>query len=95
MKAQVKIGPVQLSVEPARSQRSAGSRSEVIRRAKRRIASGFYDSEQCLDVVIDRLLNGLSRQENPLAGRNPNARPAKGPPALRGTGARQGRSFKR
>lgn len=78
MTTRIKTRSVRPDCKPKQVERvPLTARTEKIRRARRRIASGFYDSEACLDAVIDRLMNEVPCASKPgrkAASRGPRKR---------------------
>ncbi len=89
MKAQHKSAPritgLKASPTPSRVRPPAPAypaREETIDRARQRLASGFYDSEVCLDITVRRIARELRRPAVVVI--------AKGPPKLPGRSAQKG-----
>lgn len=56
---------------------AASVRTEVLERARRRMASGFYDSNVCLDITIRRLARSLGRPVVVVTAQGPTRLPGR------------------
>ncbi len=66
MKAQLRINSLKRPSTNARTRRPVSGASDPVRAerlevARRRIASGYYDSDVCLDITVRRLMRELKR----------------------------------
>jgi hypothetical protein len=59
MTTHLKEFPAKRDSSPARMSKPSSQRTWLIRRARARIASGFYDSPACIDAVVELVLASL------------------------------------
>lgn len=52
-------------------------RDEAVKRARRRLASGFYDSEVCLDITVRRISRELRRPSVVVIAKRPGTLPGR------------------
>lgn len=52
-------------------------RDEVVKRAKRRLAAGFYDSDVCLDITVRRISRDLKRPAVVVIAKSPARLPGR------------------
>lgn len=65
---------------PSKLRRSAPEsvvRDEAVKRARRRLASGFYDSEACLDITVRRIARELRSPAVVVTAKSPRKLPGR------------------
>lgn len=93
MKAQLRINSLKRPPADRKPSRPVSGASDPVREerlevARRRIASGYYDSDVCLDITVRRLVRELKRPAPKVVvippGRSAQKRPSGSKPGRRG-----------